>query len=162
MWARRWVWAALAVVALAGWGSGASAQGIGVTDDQVNQIAKKLYCPVCENVPLDVCPTQACRQWREMIRRMLAEGHTEEEILRYFVEQYGAGVLALPPATGMNWMAYAIPPAAILAGVAMLWKALRGRRTPVRYSLTEPGRGLPQDPYVARVEEELRRRGGRE
>ena len=30
------------------------------TDDDVNAVAKQLYCPVCENTPIDVCPTQAC------------------------------------------------------------------------------------------------------
>jgi cytochrome c-type biogenesis protein CcmH len=34
------------------------------SDDQVNAIARQLYCPVCENTPLDVCPTTACHQWR--------------------------------------------------------------------------------------------------
>ncbi len=38
----------------------ALAQGQPPTDDEVNRIAKQLYCPVCENTPLDVCPTQAC------------------------------------------------------------------------------------------------------
>ena len=33
-----------------------------VTDDEVNALAQELYCPVCENVPLDVCPTRACAQ----------------------------------------------------------------------------------------------------
>ena len=45
------------------------------TDDDVNKIAKQLYCPVCESTPLDVCPTEACRQWREVIRTMLADGN---------------------------------------------------------------------------------------
>ena len=45
-----------------------SAQGPGPTDDEVNRIAKQLYCPVCESTPLDVCPTEACRQWRDLIR----------------------------------------------------------------------------------------------
>lgn len=31
----------------------------GVTADQVNAIAKKLFCPVCENIPLDTCGTAA-------------------------------------------------------------------------------------------------------
>lgn len=57
------------------------------TDDEVNRIAKELYCPVCESTPLDVCPTEACRQWRELIRSMLAEGKSEEEIQQYFVTQ---------------------------------------------------------------------------
>jgi cytochrome c-type biogenesis protein CcmH/NrfF len=51
-----------------------SAQGSTPSDDQVNAIAKQLYCPVCENTPLDVCPTDACKEWREEIRGMLAEG----------------------------------------------------------------------------------------
>ena len=43
------------------------------SDDEVNAIAKQLYCPVCENTPLDVCPTEACRQWRELIRQQLSD-----------------------------------------------------------------------------------------
>ena len=57
------------------------------TDDEVNAIAKQLYCPVCENTPLDVCPTEACRQWRELIRLQISEGMTEAEIKQYFVDQ---------------------------------------------------------------------------
>ena len=47
------------------------------SDDEVNAIAKQLFCPVCENTPLDVCPTQACAQWRELIREKLAAGWSE-------------------------------------------------------------------------------------
>src|SRR5262249_17757760 len=67
------------------------------SDDQVNKIAKQLYCPVCENTPLDVCPTEACHQWRELIRSMLADGKSEAEIKQYFVNYYGARVLNEPP-----------------------------------------------------------------
>jgi cytochrome c-type biogenesis protein CcmH len=60
-----------------------------ISDDEVNAIAKQLYCPVCENIPLDVCGTQACAQWRELIRGKLAAGWGEDEIKEYFVLQYG-------------------------------------------------------------------------
>jgi cytochrome c-type biogenesis protein CcmH len=136
----------------------AAAQTSEPTDDQVNAIAKNLYCPVCENVPLDVCPTQACAQWREMIRQMLAEGRTEEEIQQYFVEQYGARVLAAPPAVGLNWLVYVIPPLELAAGGFVLLRAFRKwRRAATTQTATTPVR--PEDPYVARLEEELRRRG---
>ena len=46
----------------------AQEQGEGVTDDDVNQVARELYCPICENTPLDVCETQACEDWRQLIR----------------------------------------------------------------------------------------------
>ena len=79
------------------------------SDDQVNAIARQLYCPVCENIPLDVCPTQACMQWRELIREKLSAGWTEQQIKDYFVQQYGDRVLATPPPRGLNWLAYILP-----------------------------------------------------
>ena len=67
------LFSALLLVVLASF-TVASAQATTPTDDEVNAIARKLYCPVCESTPLDVCPTDACKEWRELIRTMLAEG----------------------------------------------------------------------------------------
>src|SRR5512136_2788944 len=83
-----------------------SAQQPTPSDDQVNAIAKQLYCPVCENIPLDTCGTAACAQWRELIREKLAAGWTEQQIKDYFVQQYGARVLGKPPVSGINWLVY--------------------------------------------------------
>src|SRR5512138_206403 len=100
----------------------ASAQGPTPTDDEVNAIAKQLFCPVCESTPLDVCPTEACRQWRELIREMLADGKSEAEIKQYFVEHFGARVLNEPP----NKLAsYAIPVVAFLLGALMLFRGFQ-------------------------------------
>src|SRR5512136_930000 len=75
-----------------------SAQQSTPSDDEVNAIARQLFCPVCQNTPLDVCPTEACRQWRDLIRQMLTEGKSEKEIKQYFVDNYGDRVLPAPPA----------------------------------------------------------------
>ena len=75
-----------------------------VTDDELNVVARQLYCPVCENIPLDTCPTQACAEWRELIREQLASGMGEAEIKQYFVNRFGDRVLAAPPARGLNWL----------------------------------------------------------
>ncbi|MCX6067458.1 MAG: cytochrome c-type biogenesis protein CcmH, partial [Chloroflexi bacterium] len=87
-----------------------SAQSPVPSDDEVNAVARQLFCPVCENTPLDVCPTQACAQWRELIRQKLAEGWDAEKIKQYFATQYGARVLSEPPRQGLNWLVYIIPP----------------------------------------------------
>ena len=97
---------------------------------EVNRIARQLYCPVCENTPLDVCPTEACRQWRDLIRQQLSEGWSEDRIQQYFVEQYGARVLAEPPRTGLNWLVYVLPPLIILAGAFILFRSFRSGRLP--------------------------------
>jgi cytochrome c-type biogenesis protein CcmH len=130
-----------------------------VTDDQVNAVAKQLYCPVCENVPLDVCPTQACAQWRALIREKLSAGWTETQIKDYFVQQYGDRVLAAPPARGLNWLAYIIPPLAFLAGAYILYRAFLAWRQPLPTRASQDASSQPPaDEYVARLEEELRKR----
>ncbi|HEY46469.1 MAG: hypothetical protein AMJ88_02055 [Anaerolineae bacterium SM23_ 63] len=134
-----------------------AAQGGEPTDDEVNAIAKQLYCPVCENVPLDVCPTQACAQWRGIIRQKLAEGWTEDQIKQYFVDQYGDRVLAAPPARGLNWLVYILPPAVFVIGAYVLVRAVRGWRQP---PVTEEFFPIstPEDPYIVRLEQELQNR----
>ncbi len=142
-----------------------SAQQPTPSDDQVNRIAKQLYCPVCENIPLDVCPTTACAQWRELIREKLADGWTEQQIKDYFVLQYGDRVLGTPPAKGINWLVYLVPPIAILAGVYILFRAFRSWKRPVQADNLKPtdsevtqAVGPDQDEYINRLEEEIRKR----
>jgi cytochrome c-type biogenesis protein CcmH len=129
------------------------------SDDEVNAIAKQLYCPVCENIPLDVCPTQACEQWRETIRDKLSLGWNEGQIKQYFANQYGDRVLATPPAKGLNWIIYVLPPVAILLGGVFLFRAFRSW-TKVEDVGLKPAQDVekPRDPYVLQLEEELRRR----
>lgn len=129
------------------------------TDDEVNAVAKELYCPVCENVPLDVCGTQACAQWRALIREKLIEGWTEDEIKTYFSTQYGDRVLQEPPARGLNWLVYVIPPLIFFAGAFFLyrgfsaWKQM-GDDADLSEAEIEPE---IEDEYMARLEEELKK-----
>ena len=141
-----------------------SAQQPTPTDDDVNAIARQLYCPICENTPLDVCPTEACHQWRELIRQMLAEGKSAAEIEQYFVDNYGARVLAEPPKTGLNWLVYILPPLAFLAGAYLLFRILRTWKQKGSVIAGEPvpgptsGNEPVTDEYILRLEEELKKR----
>jgi len=138
-----------------------SAQGSTPTDDQVNAIARQLYCPVCENTPLDVCPTQACKEWREEIRSMLADGKSEAEIKQHFMDYYGARVLSEPPRSGFNWLVYVVPPIVIVAGIFVLFRALRAWSQPaVAEAGSDEVEAIPpsDDEYIARMEEELKKR----
>lgn len=131
------------------------------TDDEVNEIAKGLYCPVCENTPLDVCPTEACKQWREVIREQLAQGKTKEEIEQYFVDYYGDRVLAEPPRAGLNWLVYVLPPTFILLGALLLFKNFQAWMKPKKTesaSTLERGDRSSADKYVLQIEEELKKR----
>lgn len=127
-----------------------SAQESTPSADDINRIAGELYCPVCENVPLDECPTEACEQWRDLIRQQLAEGRTEQEIKDFFVEQYGDRVLGEPPRRGLNWLLYILPPFVIVVGLILLLLKLR------RPTENNPESVIKDvDPYLAQVERDL-------
>ncbi len=136
----------------------ASSQGATPTDDEVNKIAKQLYCPVCESTPLDVCPTEACRQWREVIRTMLAEGKSEEEIKQHFVTQYGVRVLNVPP---NPWLTYFVPGVVILLGALLLARGFQLWMKPLKTEtgpVSKEAEPVAQDDYIAKMEEELKKR----
>jgi cytochrome c-type biogenesis protein CcmH len=123
------------------------------SDDEVNAIARDLYCPVCENTPLDVCPTVACAQWRDMIREKLVAGWSKDEISQYFVDQYGDRVLAEPPRRGFNWLVYVLPPIFFIGGVFLVIINLR------KIKMNKPETAAEtidqSDPYFQEVEKAL-------
>ncbi len=122
-------------------------------DSETLRVAKGLYCPVCPGVPLDVCDTQACQQWRGVIKQKLGEGQSASQIEAYFVEQYGERVLGAPRAQGLNLLVYALPAFVVSAGAALLYLFAR-RRT------AQPPSGqsraiAPTNEFRARIEREL-------
>jgi cytochrome c-type biogenesis protein CcmH len=144
----------LALVAV----SPARAQDSFPSDDDVNRVAKKLYCPVCPNTPLDVCETQACNDWRDEIRAQLSAGWSDEQVTAYFVERYGERVLAEPERGGFTSLVWILPVVAVVAGLAIVIQVLRSwrarRQQAARAALpTESAHIAPE--VRARIEREL-------
>jgi cytochrome c-type biogenesis protein CcmH len=132
----------------------------GPTPEEVNAIARDLWCPLCAGVRLDVCELKACVQMREVIALKLSEGATPEEIKAYFIQQYGPQVLGEPPRQGFALLAWILP-FVLLAGGAG-WLAYLGRRWSLRRRALRTAAaalhpGAPQDDYARRLEEELSR-----
>lgn len=124
-------------------------------DAETLRVAKGLYCPVCPGVPLDVCDTQACVQWRALIREKLSAGQNPAQIEAYFVEQYGERVLGAPRAQGINLLVYALPAFAVSAGAALLYVFAQRRTTSPQNSLAPHLQSPFANPYRARIEREL-------
>jgi cytochrome c-type biogenesis protein CcmH len=124
--------------------------------DAVNKIAKELYCPTCANVPLDQCGTQACADWREEIRRLLAEGKTEAEIRAYFVAQHGERVLSAPRPQGINLLLWLLPVVALLAFSLVWFGIFRRTPSPAPTSPVTPSTPI-SDKYSEQIENELKK-----
>ncbi|NPA06917.1 MAG: hypothetical protein GXO54_05880 [Chloroflexi bacterium] len=133
-----------------------------ITDDQVNEVAKELFCPVCENIPLDTCATQACEQWREEIRVMLAAGWTKEQIKEDFALRFGDRVLNEPPPRGLHLLAYVVPPLALAVGIYIMFRSFRSWQSAeaeeaassVAPEVAERADDV-DDEYLRRLDEEL-------
>jgi cytochrome c-type biogenesis protein CcmH len=138
----------------------AADNGIAVSDDQVNEVSKEIFCPVCENVPLDVCPTQACADWRDMVREQLEQGRTKQEIIDYFAYQYGEQVRARPAMSGFSLFIWLMPVLAVVGGAVYFSRYLQRLRDsatgarPVETAAPKKAPPAPDD-YRARVEKEL-------
>lgn len=152
-------WAAVAALPVAAQEGETEAPVVAVSDDEVNEVAKDIYCPVCENTPLDVCPTQACADWRELIRTKLAAGESKQDIFDYFVRQYGDSALARPPRTGVNFVLWLLPFVAVVLGLIFFARYMKGLRTDETEGVVEETAVAPPpapDDYAARIEQELR------
>ena len=122
-------------------------------------IAGLIMCPVCPAETIDQAQVPIARQMRQMVRDLLAQGATREEILDFFVERYGQDILASPPKSGFNLIAWIVPvvgmTVALTAGVLVL-RSMRAK--PGHRNLqTATGPAVDQDlqPYLAMVDEQL-------
>jgi len=145
------------------------AQAKEVTDDDVNRVSRELYCPICDNIPLDACETQACDDWRELIREKLAAGQSDQEIIEYFADVYGERVRATPTTQDLSLVVWILPVVGIVVGALYLvwllqrWLA-RGAEdesTPVPVSLPDDvSADEPEvEDYRARLEREISESG---
>jgi cytochrome c-type biogenesis protein CcmH len=121
----------------------------------------EVVCPVCTPETLEQSNSAVAERMRAFIRQRIAAGDTKSEIKEKLVAQFGEQVLAAPPKSGFNVLAWALPLlGGLIAGVAVALLALRWSRT------REPAAPLeassngrpPLDPELEqRVDEELAR-----
>lgn len=100
-------------------------------------------------------------QMRAIIRQRLGQGETREQIVAYFVSQYGEKVLAAPTKQGFNLVAWFTPFLALLAGIGVVYGALRAWVYRKREGPLE-SRALSEEDlarYGERVDHELERFG---
>jgi cytochrome c-type biogenesis protein CcmH len=67
---------------------------------------------------------------RAEVQAMVTQGKGRDEILDYYVAQYGERILATPRAKGINVLAYIAPWALLVLGGGGLFALLKNRRAP--------------------------------
>lgn len=113
----------LGVLLVAFLGTSAGAQPSHPPDPM--DIAHSIMSPVCQGRLISNCPSSESEQLRELIRQLIAQGKTKQEIIDYFVEVYGEQVLPAPPQRGFFLTAWYLPLAGILSGGGVIYLLIR-------------------------------------
>jgi cytochrome c-type biogenesis protein CcmH len=124
------------------------------TSDQELQVERQLGCPICTNLPLNVCDNQICTQMKGVIHEKLAAGESPSQIIDYFVARYGDGVLLTPPNRGFNLAVWYGPIVAVLLGAVLVWLLVRGS---LRRERELQQRLAGADPGLAEYRDRVRR-----
>ena len=82
-------------------------------------IETKLVCPVCHET-LDQSTAPIAQEMKAEIRRRIAQGWTEKQILDEMVANFGPGVLSTPAKHGFDLLAWVLPIGGAMAGVVVL------------------------------------------
>lgn len=99
-------------------------------EDRTYAIASELMCPVCAGQTVAESNSPLAQQMRQIIRERLQRGDSREEILAFFVAQFGESVLASPPKRGAGLVLWLAPLLAFAIGVIILARYMRRMSTP--------------------------------
>lgn len=134
------------------------AQTSDLLDPGVRRVGDKLACLCggCKN-SVASCPMLGCHYatpMREKIRKMLAEGKTDQQAVDAVVQQQGIQALVTPPAEGFNILAWVMPFVAIGLGLLLITLFIR-RMTAKRVAAEAPELpGELLDKYHDQIEKE--------
>jgi cytochrome c-type biogenesis protein CcmH len=94
-------------------------------------LESQLVCPVC-GTTLDQSDAPIAQRMKRYIRQRLAAGASEKQIKAELVDQFGPAVLAEPPKSGFDLLAWLVPLGLLAAGavgvglIAWGWSRRRG------------------------------------
>ena len=125
---KRWPgWLALLFVVVALLAVGVSRDnGPQTPDERIVALEKRLACPVCQGESVYESRNSASVQIRELIRQGVEDGQlSDQQIIDDIVTRYNGEELLVPTSSGVEALAWALPAAAFVAGVAGLIIAFR-------------------------------------
>jgi cytochrome c-type biogenesis protein CcmH len=93
----------------------------------VARLAMELRCVVCQNQTVAESNAPLAADMRRVIRTQLESGRSEQQVVEFFEQRYGAFVHYSPPLRPSTWLLWGSPFLLVAAGLAILLTALRRR-----------------------------------
>lgn len=127
-----------------------------IDESEAQNIDRRLMCPVCPAQTIAQSQVEIALQMRAIVREKLAEGEDRDSILNFFVERYGKDILAAPPKSGANLVAWLLPIGGVSAALVAVFFIIRSmaQRRPVA-ATPRPVQDDGLAPYLRLVDRHL-------
>ncbi|MEG0939866.1 MAG: cytochrome c-type biogenesis protein [Comamonas sp.] len=97
--------------------------------DREMALAAQLRCVVCQNQTVAESRAPMAEDMRLQIRSQLEQGRSNDQVIAFFEQRYGAFVRYNPPWKPSTWLLWIGPFFVALGGLALLRRTLRRTRT---------------------------------
>ncbi len=125
-----------------------------VIDTRAHELYDEIMSPFCPGRTLANCPSSQAATMRERVKRQLAAGMTEQQIVDSLYAVYGEIILGAPRVRGIGLLAWVMPGLVLVLGVVLLAWWLRSSER--RFAAEAPTPEPELDPAEqARLEAEL-------
>jgi cytochrome c-type biogenesis protein CcmH len=149
-----WVLLVFVVVGFLAYGTSQEA-GARTPEERVEEISKRLACPICDGESVYESQNTASAAIRSEIKSQVTTSDaTDDEIVAYIVQSFGADTQLVPKASGFDSLVWVLPAAALVCAMVGLGFAFRRWRTNVDTIPDEEDRALvaaalAEEPSVA-------------
>jgi cytochrome c-type biogenesis protein CcmH/NrfF len=82
-------------------------------EDRINKINRVIMCPVCPGESIDQSQNEIASNMRAIVKDLVRQGKTEDEIKDYFIGKYGPVILLEPSTEGISLYVWVVPPIAL-------------------------------------------------
>ena len=120
-----WVMLVLVVAGFLAYGSTRDA-GAGTPEERVEEISKQLACPVCGGETVYESRNTSSASIRAEIKAQVSTTDaTDDEIIAFVVQQFGAKTQLLPRSSGFESLVWVLPAVALVCAAVGLFFAFR-------------------------------------
>lgn len=93
--------------------------------DRVGSLSSRIKCPVCQGEAIAESPSQIARDMVGVVDELVAAGRTDEEVLDFFRQRYGDGIVLDPGWSVRTLALWLAAPVALVVGVVLIARRTR-------------------------------------
>ena len=94
-------------------------------DNRAADLNKTIMCPVCPSETIDQSQNILAVQMRSIVEEKIEQGWSDEQIKNFFIERYGTSVVSTPPKSGVDLIAWIVPPSVLVITIIGLYIFLK-------------------------------------